>query len=433
MDGRKFLSIAGVVVGAATLGGACGTTTAKIISQQQDDRASEVTVVIPNTSQPLSATSISGAPDGETTTSVPATSVPASSVPATSVAATSTSLAPTSSTAPPAAVVQTNCVALDGRQLVAQLVMPGLKGSQINTAVSKKLVSLGVGGVIVMSAPASGKPVVTMKTSGEIPLLIAVDEEGGTVQRLKNFGPLPSARKQASKTPGAVQKLITDHATAMRSWGFDVAFSPVIDVAPTKGKGPFDDRTFSSDPDVVTTYGMATVAGWQQAAVLPVLKHFPGHGAASGDTHKVAATTASISQLEARDLLPFNALGNKGAGVMMSHLNVPGLSTGDLPATLDPAVYAYLRSHGHAGALVFTDALEMAAVAKVADVPKAAEMAIVAGADIALTSQTNSAEAIIDRLEAALTAGRLPEARARDAAGRVLAVKGLALCTKPTP
>jgi beta-N-acetylhexosaminidase len=321
-------------------------------------------------------------------------------------------------------------VNLKGRQLVAQLVMPGIKGTDIATATSKKLVSLGVGGVIVMSAPANGKVVLAMKSSATVPLLVAVDEEGGSVQRLKNLGKLPSARTQAQSTPDEVQALITEHAAAIRSWGFDVAFSPVIDVAPTKGKGPFDDRTFSTDPEVVSTYGAATVTGWQQGAVLPVLKHFPGHGAASGDTHVESATTASFDALKKRDLLPFVDLGNSGAGVMMSHLTTPGLSTKGLPASLDPAMYTYLRTLAP-GALVVTDALEMNAVAKIADVPKAAEMAIVAGADVALTSQTNSAGAIIDRLEAALKSGRLTEARARDAASRVLAVKGLTLCTKP--
>jgi beta-N-acetylhexosaminidase len=395
------------LVGVATITAACGST-ANIAAVRNES----------TTAAPTIAPASSGAAEPSTLAST-TTSAPAPST---------TTLAPSTTVAPP--VAPGICTALTDRELVAQLVMPGVTGPQVNGTTSKNLVALGVGGVIVMTAPANGRQVVAMKESGALPLLVAVDEEGGTVQRLKTLGRLPSARQQAKRTPDEVEQLITDHATKIRSWGFDVAFGPVVDVAPTKGKGPFDDRTFSTFPDTVSAYGAATVRGWQQGAVLPVIKHFPGHGAASGDTHKVSAATAPLADLEARDLIPFEALGGTGTGVMMSHLTTPGLSTDDLPASLDPAMYAYLRSHGHAGALVFTDALEMQPVARIANVAEAAELAIIAGADVALTSQAKPAQAMIDQLEDALASGRLTQERARDAASRVLAVKGLTLCPK---
>jgi beta-N-acetylhexosaminidase len=322
------------------------------------------------------------------------------------------------------------CTALSGRELVAQLVMVGLRGNQVDTAASRVLTDLGVGGVIVMTDPLDGGKVVRMKQASAIPLLIASDEEGGTVQRLGRFGRLASARQQARTTVAAVQASVTTYAQKVRSWGYDVAFGPVVDVKPTGGDGPMASRTFSSDPAVVTSFGEATLVGWQQAGVLPVLKHFPGHGPATGDTHLTGATVPPLAEMASRDLIPFVQLGNRGAGVMVGHLTISGSPSG-LPASLDSTAYAFLRENGHGGALVFTDALDMKAVTVHADVATASVLAVIAGADVALSATPVHARTTVDRLADALASGELTEARARDAASRVLMAKGLTLCPAP--
>ena len=197
--------------------------------------------------------------------------------------------------------------------------------------------------------------------AGRIPLIIAVDEEGGRVQRLAGvIGRLPAAAFQAQKSPAEISEQAADHARKMVELGFTMNFAPVVDVGAGEGIG---DRSFGDDPAIVTEYGMATVEGLSAGGVVPVVKHFPGHGGASVDTHDALASTAPLAQLRARDLIPFAAVvGSTDAAVMIGHLEVPGL-TGGLPASLSPAaIGGLLRDElGHSG-LVVTDSLVMGAI-----------------------------------------------------------------------
>ncbi len=111
--------------------------------------------------------------------------------------------------------------------------------------------------------------------------LLAADEEGGQVQRYRDvIGPIPSARQQANTmTPDEVRAMYADHGAALADWGVDLVLAPVVDV----GYGPgIGSRSYSRDPQVVTEYGTAAARGYADAGLLPVLKHFPGHGSTTG-------------------------------------------------------------------------------------------------------------------------------------------------------
>ena len=162
------------------------------------------------------------------------------------------------------------------------------------------------------------------------------------------------------------------------------------------------------------------VDGWKSAGLVPVLKHFPGHGAASGDTHLVAGVTPSLEQLENRDLIPYRELAGRGAAVMMGHLTVPGL-TGDEPASRNPAAVAYLRETlGFANGLLISDALEMSAVGLT--VPDAAVEAVAAGIDVVLFTDTAQTAAVVDAIAQAVLDDVLTESRVTESAGRVAAM-----------
>ncbi len=264
--------------------------------------------------------------------------------------------------------------------------------------------------------------------AGRIPLIFAVDEEGGRVQRLAAvIGRLPSAEDQAARPPRDVAEAAERHGRAMAELGFTMNFAPVVDVGAGEGIG---DRSFSNDPATVTAYGMATVSGLSAGGVVPVVKHFPGHGGVSVDTHEGLATTAPLAALRQRDLIPFVAVvGSSDAAVMVGHLNVPGL-TGGLPASLSPeAIDGLLRDElGHSG-LVVTDSLIMGAIRERWTVSEAALLAITAGADLALVGGLEDAAAAFSEIELAVAEGRLGLDRLDDAATNVLRSKRVFACT----
>jgi beta-N-acetylhexosaminidase len=263
------------------------------------------------------------------------------------------------------------------------------------------------------------------------PLAVSVDDEGGRVQRIDGLdGPLPSARRMAARyTPDEVRDLARTRGKALAARGVTIDFAPVVDVGRQPAGSVIGDRAFSDDPAVVVRYAGAFADGLRAADVLPVLKHFPGHGHASGDSHKGRVTTPPLADLRATDLRPYTALLAAGpVAVMVGHLDVPGLTDG-LPTSLTPATYALLRDdYGFDGLVVTDDLGAMKAVTGTFTLPEAVQRALAAGADQALwSSGAQDAAAVgslLDGLEQALADGRLDPAANDRAVARVLAAKG---------
>lgn len=413
--------VAVVVVAAIGLA-ACGGSSARPPSSpsEQTDVATTVSasLVLPSPLPTTRATSSATAASTTVGTPPPPTTAPTTTAAATTVATTAASPDCTSS--------------IPLRARVAQLVWPAVYGDALRTSAAQ-LAEWGVGGAVVMTFPAGAKAadLLALKQAGAVPLLLATDEEGGRVQRFKLLGAMPAPEEVArSMTVDAAEAMVADHAATLAKVGIDIVFAPVVDVRPADGSpGPIGDRSFGSDPSVVEAYAAAYVSGWQRAGITPVLKHFPGHGAATGDTHDGFASTAPLDDLRQRDLLPYAALATSGAAVMVGHLDVPGLTEPGLPASLSPAALGLLREqYGYGDALVFTDALGMDAVTQRYSLPKAAELALVAGDDVVIFTATEQTPAVIDRLVAAVEAGRLSEQRVDDALARVLRAKHLDAC-----
>jgi beta-N-acetylhexosaminidase len=161
--------------------------------------------------------------------------------------------------------------------------------------------------------------------------------------------------------------------------------------------------------------------------VLPVLKHFPGHGHAIGDSHTGPALDPPLSALTGDDLVPYRTLAGDTArsAVMVGHLEVPGL-TGTVPASLSPAAYTLLRDTYHFDGVAITDDLgTMAAITTRYDLPDSVLLALRSGADIALWVTGGDVPRILDRLVAATANGTLPVSRVNQAATRVLLAKGV--------
>jgi len=315
---------------------------------------------------------------------------------------------------------------------VGQLLFPVVVQSEMGLAT--ELAERGaLGGVVVLGNP-------TASIAADIdsyqqrsllgPGIIAVDEEGGRVQRLDALtSVLPSARRVAAeRTLEQTRELAREHAAAIGELGFTMNLAPVVDL----DNGSFiRDRSFGSDPDLVTDYAFATADGILDAGLTPVVKHFPGHGPGD-DSHLGLPTLPDLETLRAADLVPFVRAVERGdLPIMVGHLVVPGLTNG-LPATLSPeAVDGLLRTELGFDGLVMTDAFNMEAIAATTTNAEAAELAIAAGVDLVMLGRLQDADATVDHLVAAIEAGRLDEVQLTKAFLRVLDARGLRICALP--
>lgn len=266
-----------------------------------------------------------------------------------------------------------------------------------------------------------------------VPLLLASDEEGGTVQRYRALlGEIPSARRlAASSTTSEVEALFAAYGKKLRSWGVSVVLAPVADVSGGPGIGT---RSFSDDPQVVSAFARAAAEGYLSAGIVPVYKHFPGHGRASADTHKELASTPSLKELRKVDLVPYESLEDlEGAAVMIGHLAVPGIS-GGAPATVSSGVISGLlrRDLGYTG-VVISDAFGMGAIAGYMPIEAATIRFILAGGDVLLLPTLASTSTIHASLLQALRKGTISSARLNESVHRVLIMKNIDPCAIPAP
>jgi beta-N-acetylhexosaminidase len=319
------------------------------------------------------------------------------------------------------------------RDKLAQLLMVGVRDGDDAEAV---VADNHVGGIFIGSwtdlSMLKNGVIKALSASTALPVAVSVDEEGGRVSRLSSLiGSSPSARVLAqTHTPDEVHGIALDRGHLMHGLGITIDFAPVVDVTDAPDDTVSGDRSFGSDPAAVTRYAGAYAQGLRDAGVLPVLKHFPGHGHGSGDSHTGGVRTPPLDQLKNDDLVPYRTLVSASpVGVMIGHLQVPGL-TGDQPASLSPAAVQLLRSGtGYNGPAfdgpVFSDDLSsMAAISQHYGVPDAALRTLQAGTDIALWVTTDEVPAVLDRLEKALAAGELTMPAVDASVVRIAKVKG---------
>jgi beta-N-acetylhexosaminidase len=319
-------------------------------------------------------------------------------------------------------------------QRLAQLLMVGVDAQSGN---EPEVVSrYGVGGVFVGGQETGifvDGSLAGLATVGPVPPLVAVDEEGGRVQRIDQLaGPIPSARAMAqTMTPAQVREIAAQRGAALRDAGVTMDLAPVVDVSSQSSGQVIGDRSFSDDPGVVSEYAGAFASGLRDAGIVPVLKHFPGHGHASGDSHREAAVTPPVGDLEASDLVPYRTLlGTSPIGVMPGHLDVPGLTAPAEPASVSAsAVRDLLRTQlGYDGFVITDDLSQMAAVRRTYSVPEATVRALAAGSDMALLVTNANVPDLLAHLAGAVAAHQLDEAQINRSVQRVLAVKAFDPC-----
>lgn len=358
--------------------------------------------------------------------------------------ASTSSAPPTSTTEAPATTTTTApCTPASAiavwplRRRLAQLLMPALPEG--DPASASAMVSLfQPGGVFLSTGVDAANGTLGQALAGAEPVapFVSIDEEGGRVERLAaTVGSLPSARDMAATmSEDEVRQAAEQLGRGLHDRGITVDLAPVVDVSSQPDGAVIGDRSFSSDPAVTTAYAGAFADGLRAAGVLPVLKHFPGHGRSSGDSHQGVVTTPPLDDLRGVDLVPYQSLlDDEPVAVMMGHLDVPGLTEPGLPTSLSPAALRLLRDDLGFDGVVMTDDLgSMLAVTSRFSLPDAALQALVAGVDMVLWN-SGSIGAVLDRLEQAVGSGELPEARVDESVARILRVKDVDPCALDLP
>lgn len=255
-----------------------------------------------------------------------------------------------------------------------------------------------------------------------IPLLIAVDEEGGSVVRISDkpaFRDAPFSSPRSLYEGGGMEALRTaevEKDALLSDLGINVNLAPVCDIT-TDPAAFLYDRSLGQSPELTCQWVQIAVEEGQTYGIGCVLKHFPGYGN-NADTHVgIAIENRSLEELEAQDLLPFAAGMEAGCGaVMVSHIQVTALDA-EYPASLSPAVHRYVReTMGYNGVLV-TDDLVMDAISVPYGVGEAAVLAVLAGNDLLISSDFPEQYAAV--LEA-IREGRISEEQLDNAVRRIL-------------
>ncbi|MFD2613888.1 glycoside hydrolase family 3 protein [Paenibacillus gansuensis] len=270
-----------------------------------------------------------------------------------------------------------------------------------------------------------------------IPLVIAVDQEGGMVSRIdRDVTLIPGAMALgAARDAEAVYETARISGRELRQLGITMNFAPSVDVNNNALNPVIGIRSYGEEPELAGEFGAEAVRGFQEAGVAATVKHFPGHGDTDVDSHLgLPSVPHGMERLERVELVPFVRAIEAGVdAVMTAHVLFPAVEREPLPATLSPSVLTgLLREKLGFDGVIVTDCLEMHAISRGVGVAQGAVLAIEAGADLVLVSHTFAEQAAaVEAVTAAVRSGRLAEARIDASVRRVLALKAKRRMAEP--
>ncbi|MBL8118299.1 MAG: beta-N-acetylhexosaminidase [Anaerolineae bacterium] len=325
-------------------------------------------------------------------------------------------------------------------QRVAQLFIVNLYGGQMTEAGRDFLRDYQPGGVVLLGDNLGDPAAITRLTNqyqqtiaeaGGIPLLIAVDQEGGPISHLREgFTTFPTpALMTAAGDADLAYRVGQAMGRELRAVGVNMNLAPVADLETNRNNPIITRRSFGSDPQQVSAALGPFIEGMQAEGVLATAKHFPGHGDSADDSHTtLPVIDLSRERLETVELIPFKAAIEAGVStVMAAHIWYPALEAeANRPASLSAAILSdLLREEMGFDGLIMTDALDMDAIDTVYSYPSAVLAAVQAGADVVIAAHIglNAQMAAINAVAEAVRRGEIAEARIDESARRVLAAK----------
>lgn len=320
---------------------------------------------------------------------------------------------------------------------VGQLVMVGVDGYETDTHSELLIKNYHVGGFILFKKNIKDSVQLSSllnslkalnASSNKVPLFLSVDEEGGRVSRLPDeIKKIPSCKEIGNKNDSDLSyKVGAILGKELHAFGFNMNFAPVLDINSNPKNPVIGDRAFGNTPALVSRLGVQTMKGIQSQNIISVVKHFPGHGDTSVDSHVgLPKVNHDLERLMSFELVPFiEAIENGADTVMIAHILLPKLDSVNPASLSKPVITDLLRAKMNYSGVVITDDFTMGAITKNFDIGAAAVKSILASGDIVLVCHGfDKQEKVIKALLEAARTGQISTERLEESVYRVLELK----------
>ena len=349
------------------------------------------------------------------------------------------------------ATLSPTSASLSLEEAVGQMLLIGFQGTELENDTAALLQEISPGGVILFDydGPTQGELprniesrdqlrslIDSLQDQAGIPLFVAIDAEGGYVNRLKSeYGfqvTVPSHQELGAMLPSETREIVLPLAEELKWLGVNWNLAPVVDVnlnteSPAIGAV---ERSFGIDPNVVAAHAVAFVEAHSEVGIISTLKHFPGHGSATGDT-RLGVTDVTETFNQSVELAPYRWLidGGYPGTVMTAHIVNRKLDPTDTPATLSHRIITrLLRNDLGFDGVVVSDDIQMGAIVEAYELEPAAVQAVQAGVDVILVAgqandDINQVRRIKQAILQAVSDGEISEDRIYESADRILALK----------
>ncbi|MFB4167972.1 beta-N-acetylhexosaminidase [Virgibacillus sp. JSM 102003] len=319
---------------------------------------------------------------------------------------------------------------------IGQMIVAGISGTTLTKDTKKLVNNYKVGGIILyrenMQTPEQtvklANKIKAENSDNHLPILLGVDQEGGKISKLPgDLKKIPANGEIGDRNNPEYSYKIGSHLGKMvKSFGFNLNFAPVLDVNSNPANPVIGERSFGDDPKVVSNLGIQTMKGIQSQGTISVIKHFPGHGDTSVDSHlQLPTVNKTLMGLKNFELIPFKKAINNGADVVMvAHILLPEIDS-EYPSSMSQQIISgLLRQQLNFDGVIVTDDMTMKAITNNYDIGDAAVQSVKSGSDMVMVAHDfNKVVTVFNALKEAVKKGKITEERINKSVSRIKDLK----------